>query len=190
MSNPTESNDMTEDASGLRSALEAAKREASEAAEQAAAATRQLAVFGAGVPTTPVGKLFAQSYDGETDADSIKAAWDALGVGDGATPATNPTHVPTQAEASMADVVAQGLTQETPVSALTPEQENLREILSYDEKGDASGLLAFLESKGMLMDPEQREEGDLTWLDRAPAPSGIDLGAAANPQGHNPTVVR
>ena len=188
MSNLTESNDMSEDASGLRNALEAAKREAAEAAAQAETATRQLAVFGAGVPTTPVGKLFAQSYDGPADTDSIQAAWNALGVGDGAAAPTS--HTPTPTEANMAAVVGQGLTQEAPISALTPEQETIHQILSYEGSGDMSGLVAFLESKGMLMDPEQRDEGDLSWLDRAPSPSGVDLGAAANPQGHNPLVVR
>lgn len=187
MSNQTETHDMDEP-SGLRSALDAAKAEAAAALDSANAATRQLAVFQAGVPTTPVGKLFAQSYEGEASPESIQAAWKALGVDDMAPP-TSETHAPTPTEANMTSMVAQGLTPEAPIAALTPEQERIQSILEYDAKGDQMGLQDFLQSQGMLMDPEQQEADMGGWINQAPRPSGIDLGAAANPAGHNPQVV-
>jgi hypothetical protein len=33
----------------------------------------------AGVPSGPIGDMFAKTYDGPTDAASVKAAWDSLG---------------------------------------------------------------------------------------------------------------
>lgn len=58
------------------------QREAIDAANaRAAAAERQLAIATAGIDlTSPVGKLFAKSYDGEATPEAIKAAWTELGV--------------------------------------------------------------------------------------------------------------
>lgn len=61
----------------LKSSRIIAKR--AEAAEaEAAAAKRQLAFFKAGVPVDARGEFFAKGYDGPDDAESVKAAWEAL----------------------------------------------------------------------------------------------------------------
>lgn len=72
----------------LRDALKRAEKDAKQwrqAAEEAKESTAQVealrketAMLRAGVPDTKVGKMFAQSYNGEATPEAIKAAWAEL----------------------------------------------------------------------------------------------------------------
>lgn len=73
---------------------EAYKREKAKA-DEAAGAQRELAFLRAGVDpeASPAAKFFADHYDGELEADSIKESFTALGLG-GEAPASEPEPEP------------------------------------------------------------------------------------------------
>ncbi len=160
---PTEATE-AEEASGLRTALEAANQTAATATEEAAKMALKMTVYETGVPMTPVGQLFAENYSGESDADSIQAAWQALGISSGPTGETPAGHVPTAVELAMTGQVAQGMTPEVPVGAVTADQQRTTKILEFRDANDQAGLIQFLNAEGMTMDPEGSSVINTGWL--------------------------
>lgn len=76
-------NEPSEDARGLRKqlqdALERAQRAEAEAEAAKQAAARDAAFAKAGIPDSPLGQMFARSYDGDLSPDAVRKA--ALEVG-------------------------------------------------------------------------------------------------------------
>jgi hypothetical protein len=65
----------------IREALRSSRiiqKQAAEARAEAEAAKRELAFYRAGVPQDARGQFFARAYDGPDDAESVKAAFEAL----------------------------------------------------------------------------------------------------------------
>lgn len=58
----------------------AAEKERDEALERAQAAERELALARAGIPDSPMGKFFAESYAGELSSEAIRAKATELGL--------------------------------------------------------------------------------------------------------------
>lgn len=76
----------------IRKAMRALEKKAHEAEVRAGVAERDAAFIKAGVPDTPIGQLFAKSYEGPNEPAAVKEAFDALGISD--TPAPEPTPEP------------------------------------------------------------------------------------------------
>lgn len=89
-----------EEADNLKDLRRVAK-ESSKNKREAEAARRELALLKAGVDTdSPVGKLFAKSYDGELTVDAVKASWAELAPAPAAEPATEPDAALAEGEAA------------------------------------------------------------------------------------------
>lgn len=58
----------------------AAEKERDEAVQRAQAAERELALHRAGIPDTPLGQFFAQSYNGDLSPEAIKTKATELGL--------------------------------------------------------------------------------------------------------------
>ncbi len=172
-----EQTEATEEASGLRTALDAANQTASEATTESAKLALKMTVYETGVPMTPVGRLFAESYSGADDADSIQAAWQALGIGSEPAGETPQVHQPTEAELAMAGQVAGGMSPEVQPGVLTADQQRVTKILEFRESGDQEGLVSFLQAEGMTYDPEDGIElGNVGWLGvDAARPAGVSV---------------
>jgi hypothetical protein len=94
---------------GLRQALERTNAEAAAAKARADAAERKLAFLEAKVDlSTPIGKLFAKSYDGELDPAAIASEYAAL-VPNGSAPTPAPDATPVVDPAIAAQTAAHRL---------------------------------------------------------------------------------
>lgn len=67
------------DEGGLK-ALRAKASAAEKAEKENTRLRRELAMSKAGIPDTPIGNLFRQSWDGDLDPAAVKAAWEELGI--------------------------------------------------------------------------------------------------------------
>jgi hypothetical protein len=80
--NENEHDDMDDEGQPAADSPKALRRAADEgrkAKAELASAKRELAMLKAGVDLeSPIGKLFAKAYDGDTAADAIKAEWAAI----------------------------------------------------------------------------------------------------------------
>lgn len=76
----------------IRKALRTLEKKAHDAEVRAGVAERDAAFIKAGVPDTPIGQLFAKSYEGPYEPAAVKEAFDALGVS--ASPASEPQEQP------------------------------------------------------------------------------------------------
>jgi hypothetical protein len=96
--------DMNDDNQAAEQSPKALRRAADEgrkAKAELAAAKRELAMLRAGVDVeTPVGKLFAKAYDGDIDADAIKAEWAAIAPKPADAPADEPVITPDEAKST------------------------------------------------------------------------------------------
>jgi hypothetical protein len=73
---------------GVRETLRKSKKLEREAAERdvrEASLAREVALLRAGIPDSPIGKMFAAGYQGDSTPEAIKTAWEELGVADGGT---------------------------------------------------------------------------------------------------------
>lgn len=64
----------------IRKALRKLEKDNHDLAVKAAIAERDAAFVRAGIPDTPIGQLFAKSYEGDSNPEAVKEAFDALGL--------------------------------------------------------------------------------------------------------------
>jgi len=142
----------TETPADLRDALERAKAEAAEGQ----AAKRELAFIKAGIDTsTPMGSLFTRAYDGEIDADAIKAAAVKDGViVEGDTPEAETPEVPSTETSDRRLLTASGETIThthdalASIDAAYAERVKLKSEGASDQKSAAPVLAAILRQAG------------------------------------------
>lgn len=133
----------------IRKALRKLEKDNHDLALKAAIAERDAAFVRAGIPDTPIGQLFAKSYEGESDPAAVKAAYDALGL--------------TEAPAS----------EDLPPEPSGPTDQELdaqRRIASAGAAGDNDGSIRYEDAIGSAKDV-----GEVMALLEAAPPSAVDF---------------
>ena len=126
---------------GLRKALEREQAEKVTARADADAARRELVFLKAKVDLdSPIGKLFAKSYDGELDKDVVAAEYAKLvpGAAEPATPASPPVVDPNIAAQNAAQRLSAGETNPAPTN-LTPRELAMKARTETGSREEAIG---------------------------------------------------
>jgi len=174
-----------DDPAGLRHRAEEALRKATEAETRATAAERRATFAEAGIPTEGVGALFRKAYDGELTIEAMKTAASEYGILETSKTSEAPVVVP-QDDVNGLTAMTSGLaSSDNPVTPPQGAAATNLEIVKLAKTGDESALLAYLESQGLIMDPDSSGPPS-GLLNQTPHMVGVD---GTNPVGVNPQVV-